>query len=203
MARSPNLIKVNFNPWKQHIGDCAIRAVSAATGLDYRAVCNKLKVAWKNGRGLVRNGGIDLRDIEKAFDEYFDVVEDYYDNYEFVPDEMKGSAEDAAMQAYDDANGITAVSQMTLDEFIGTMFAGPGTFLVSLAKGTGSSEKGVEDGGHIVCARCSKDTKKRGFVDTWDSGGMYVDAYMRVAKKEPKDSPLHWKYDYATKQFIV
>ncbi len=32
---------------------------------------------------------------------------------------------------------------------------------------------------------------------------MLVDAYMRVIKKEPFDSPLHWKYDHENHKFIV
>ena len=32
-------IKFNYNPWKARTGDCAIRAIVAATGLDYRVVC--------------------------------------------------------------------------------------------------------------------------------------------------------------------
>ena len=39
--------------------------------------------------------------------------------------------------------------------------------------------------------------------DTWDSSEMFVDAYMRVRKTVPLDSPLHWKYDRDKKQFIV
>ena len=58
-------------------------------------------------------------------------------------------------------------------------------------------------GGHIVFANCKRGAKRQGFIDTWDSGDMYVDAYMRVAKKESKDSPLHWKYDYDQHKFII
>ena len=32
---------------------------------------------------------------------------------------------------------------------------------------------------------------------------MLVDAYMRVIKKEPANSPLHWKYDKEKHEFIV
>lgn len=92
--KNPYWIFFNFNPWKQHIGDCAIRAISAATGLDYREVCNRLGVSYANGKGLIRDKGIGLRAIEKKFKEYFDIIEDFYDNYEFVPDDMKGSEED-------------------------------------------------------------------------------------------------------------
>lgn len=43
MASNDTLwMNANFNPWKAHIGDCAIRAIAAATGLDYRIVCKKL-----------------------------------------------------------------------------------------------------------------------------------------------------------------
>lgn len=82
-------INFNFNPWNARAPDCAIRAVSAATGLDYREVCKRLGVSWKKDKGLVRDSGIDLNDVEYVFDEYFDIIEDYYDNYNFVPDEYK------------------------------------------------------------------------------------------------------------------
>ena len=39
MTDNPKRLNFNFNIWNKHIPDCAIRAISAATGLDYRAVC--------------------------------------------------------------------------------------------------------------------------------------------------------------------
>jgi hypothetical protein len=45
--------------------------------------------------------------------------------------------------------------------------------------------------------------KRHGFIDSWDSSEMLVDAYMRVIKKEPVNSPLHWKYDRENHKFIV
>ena len=50
----------SFNPWKAHVGDCAIRAVVAAIGMRYELVCKELGVSWKKGRGLIRDTGIDL-----------------------------------------------------------------------------------------------------------------------------------------------
>lgn len=153
----------------------------AATGLDYREVCKKFNVSWKNGRGLIRDKGIDLDDIKNKFSEYFDIVEDFYDNTDFVPDEFKGSKEDAELQAFDLQNNIDAFSHTTLNEFVDE-FSGQGIFLVSLvgnpnAKGFASDK----DAGHIVCVY-SLPGKRHGFFDTWDSGDMYVDAYMRIAK---------------------
>jgi len=59
MARS-YWMNFNYNPWKAHVGDCAIRAVVAATGLDYREVCKRLHVSYARGKGLRRDTGIDL-----------------------------------------------------------------------------------------------------------------------------------------------
>ena len=74
-------------------------------------------MSYKNGKGLIRDTGIDLNDIEEVFDEYFDVVEDYYDNYDFVPDECKGSDEDLEMKRFEAMNDIDAVSKTTLNDF--------------------------------------------------------------------------------------
>ena len=38
----------SFNPWKAHVGDCAIRAICAAIGMKYELVCKEFNVAWKN-----------------------------------------------------------------------------------------------------------------------------------------------------------
>lgn len=199
---NPYWIYFNFNPFGKMIDDCAVRAIVAATGLDYRIVCKRLGMAYAKGRGLVRQSGVDLNDIKQKFNSYFDIVEDYYENYDFVPDEYKDSKENDELQAFDIANGIDAVSNDTLNDFC-NLFAGQGTFLVALAPTKDSKNTLARTNGHIVCAKLGKNARRQGFVDTWDSGDMRVDTYMRVAKTEPKDSPLHWKYDIKKHKFIV
>ena len=177
--------------------------MSAATGLSYKEVCKRFGVAFAKGKGLRRDTGIDLKDIKQKFSDYFDIVEDYYDNSTFVPDEYKGTDVNDEMDKFDVDNGIDLVSGDTLNDFC-DYFNNQGTFLVSLVNNPKSPNPAVSrPGGHIVCAKLSRNAKRKGFVDTWDSGDMLVDAYMRVVKTEPKDSPLHWKYDYDKKQFIV
>lgn len=200
MAKS-NWINFNFNPWNAAVGDCSIRAVSAGTGLDYREVCKKLGVSYKNGKGLIRDSGIGLELIEDRFDEYFDIVEDFYDNYNFVPDEYAGTLYDKQLDNFDASIGVGAISNTTLDEFIDE-FKDQGIFLVSLEGNPKAKNPVARKGGHIVCVKCIPD-KKQGFIDTWDSGEMLVDAYMRVKKMEPYDSPKHWRYDHEKKKFIV
>ena len=56
------------------------------------------------------------------------------------------------------------------------------------------------DGGHIVCAYCYPD--KLYFIDTFDCGEMFVQAWTKVKKVIPKDSDQHWKYDKQLKKFI-
>lgn len=204
MAKNKHYIKFNYNPWKQIIDDCAIRAISGATGLDYREVCRRLGVSYKNGRGLIRNSGIDLDDIEEVFDEYFDIVEDYYDNQAFVPDEFKGSAEDAAIRQFEKLHGIDAISRTTLNDFC-EEFAGQGRFVVGVVGNPDAINPQIrnKDMGHIVYVNLSKNAKKPGFIDIGDSGEMLVDAYMRVSKREPVSSPNHWKYDNEKHKFII
>jgi hypothetical protein len=54
-------------------------------------VCKRLGVAWKYGKGLIRDTGIYLDDVKRVFGKYFDIIEDFTDNYAFVPDEFKDS----------------------------------------------------------------------------------------------------------------
>lgn len=160
MATNPKLIKFNFNAWRQNISDCAIRAVVAATGLDYREVCKRFGVSYKKGKGLIRDTGIGLDQIEETFSEYFDIVEDFYNNYDFVPDEMKGSKEDLEMQKFDILNGITdGATKTTLNEFI-DMFKNQGSFLVSLIENPEAINSVSRKGGHIVCVNCRRGAKK-------------------------------------------
>ena len=201
-SKNPRWINFNFNPWKKNISDCAIRAVVAATGLDYRAVCKRFGVSYVKGKGLRRDTGIDLDDIEEKFAEYFDIIEDYYDNFAFVPDEFKDSPENDELQRFELQNDIDSVSGNTLNDFC-DQYAGQGTFLVSLEGNPKSANVVARKGGHIVCVKLNNNAKRQGFIDTWDSGDMRVDAYMRVVKTEPKDSPLHWKYDNEQHKFIV
>lgn len=57
---NPKQFNFNYNPWGRKIEDCAIRAIAAATGLDYRVVCKKLGYACKNGYGLTRKSGASI-----------------------------------------------------------------------------------------------------------------------------------------------
>ena len=77
--------KFNFNPWKQRIGDCAIRSISIAINMSYVEVCKAFHVKWKNGLGLVRDTGIELEDIKNTFDDYFSSVVDFTED---VPTEL-------------------------------------------------------------------------------------------------------------------
>lgn len=204
MLRNPRYLKFNFNPWEQRISDCAIRATSAATGLDYREVCKRLKMSYKNGKGLIRDSGISIDDIKNTFDQYFDIVEDYYENYTFVPDEYKGTIYDEYADNVDKAIGVDAVSNTTLNEFVDE-FKNKGIFVVGLV-GNPNAPKDFpyrsKNIGHFVCVECTPG-KKQGFIDIFDCGDMLVDSYMRVKKQESFKSPYHWRYDREKRCFIV
>lgn len=196
-------IKFNFNPWKQAaVDDCAIRAVSGATGLSYKEVCKRYGMAYRNGYGLIRKTGIDLEDIKQKFDEYFDIVQDFSEDMDFVPDEMRDTFDAKLAKALDQATGSEYASGITLEDFC-DMYDGQGDFLVGLSPNPEAKDEAAKTGGHIVLAKLSNASKRKGFVDTWDSSEMLVDSFMRIAKKEPKNSPLHWKYDYVNHRFIV
>lgn len=187
----------SFNPWKAHVGDCAIRAICAAIGMKYELVCKEFNVAWKNDQGLIRDTGIDLELIKNTFDEYFDHVEDYSE--ELPPELMDDPAFtqarflDAAYGIDDDSSGIT------LAEFL-ELYSDQGTFLVGLVGNPDAQNPNARKGGHIVCAKCLKG--KSGFaIDTWNSEEMLVDSFMRVKKTIPKDDPRHWVWDAKNKCF--
>lgn len=116
--KNPKWIYANFNPWSKRLNDCPIRAVSAATGLKYQEVCKRFGYSWKNGYGLIRDTGATLDEIKSKFNEYFDIVEDFYEDYYFVPDEMKGTDAEQELIDFDDENEIGATSGITLNEFV-------------------------------------------------------------------------------------
>ena len=203
MTNNPNWIKFNFNPWNANISDCAIRAVAGATGLDYREICTKLKMKWKNGRGLIRDTGISIDDIKQTFDPYFDIVEDFYENYDFVPDEYKNTIYSKQIDDLDKSMGIDAISKTTLDDFINE-YKNQGIFIVGLVGNPDAKDYAYrsKDSGHFVCVKCIPG-KKQGFIDTFDCGKMLVDSFMRVKRREPLSSPKHWRYDREQHKFIV
>ena len=198
--KNPRWIYANFNVWNKFIGDCPIRAVSAATGLKYQEVCKRFGYSWKNGHGLIRDTGATIEEIKSKFNEYFDIVEDFYDDYDFVPDEFKGTDAEQELIDFDNQHNIGPSAGITLNEFV-DMFKNQGTFVVSLTGNPNAKNKSCREGGHVVCVKCNRG-HKQGFIDFWDSGEMLVDAYMRIKKKEPADSPLHWKYDYENHRLI-
>lgn len=176
----------NFNPWNQFISDCAVRAIAGATYMSYVDVCRTLGVKWKTGRGLVRDTGIGLDDIKAKFGEYFDQVEDFFDDQQFVPDEFRDTYQAKFADDIDAELGVENRSGVTLAEFM-DLYSGQGVFLVGLVGNPDAYKKSARDGGHIVAVYLNPG-KKHLFLDTWDSHEMYVDAYMRVAKQiQPGD----------------
>jgi hypothetical protein len=187
---------INYNKWGKHIGDCAIRAIVAAIGMDYEKVCKTYGVAFKRGHGLIRDTGIDLKDIKHKFNEWFDIVEDFNELADFS-DEYPDSMD---LTAFDIANDIDSFSSgITLDEFM-DMYDGHGIFLVALVGNPNAKNRNAKNGGHIVCCKCLPN-KEPYTIDTWNSSEMLVDCFMRIKKTLPKDHPNHWKYDKITKKF--
>lgn len=186
--------KFNANPWGAKTGDCVIRALVLGIGIDYVQACKKLGVSYKKGHGLIRDSGISLDDVKSKFAEYFDIVQDYADDLEFVPDEFKDSKEDDDIRALELELGLDDSRYgITLSDFI-DMYKDSGCYLVGLSTPDNKD-------GHIVFVNCNHG--KNFAVDTFDSLKFIVDSFMRVKKTVPKDSPLHFKLDPVTKKFIV
>ena len=142
----------------------------------------------------MRDTGIALEDIKSKFAEYFDVVQDYYDDSQFVPDEFKGRKEDNDIKAIELELGLDDNRYgITLSDFI-DMYKDSGCYLVGLCTPDNKD-------GRIVFVNCNHG--KNFAVDTINSLGFIVDSFMRIKKTIPKDSPLHFKTDPVTKKFIV
>lgn len=124
-----NIKIFNANPWKMHISDCAIRAVTMATGMRYELVCKKFGVSWKRGRGLIRDTGIQLEDVKRVFDEYFGAVTDF--NEEMPRDLADDPKFDEVRQTDRELGVAEDASGITLAEFL-DLYAGEGQFLVGL-----------------------------------------------------------------------
>ena len=187
---------LNFNKWGKHINDCAIRSIVAAIGMDYEKVCKQFGMSFKKNYGLIRDTGIDLRDIKSKFDKWFDVVQDFNDNIDFS-DEFPDAID---LDAFDyDSEIDTYSSGITLNEFM-DMFKGQGVFLVALVGNPHAVKMQSRKGGHIVCCKCLPN-KEPYTIDTWDCSEMLVDAYMRIKKTIPYSHPDHWKYDKQNKSF--
>ena len=205
---SGKVVKANYNKYHKNIGDCAIRAIVAGIGMDYDLVCKRFGMSWKKGHGLIRDTGIDLELIKQKFEEYFDIVEDFGQDEEFVPDNIPDSMLNdpnfVDPTEFELANGIADYS-LTLSDFIDIYGNAPGNktgrYLVGLSPNKNAKdEKCKRAGGHIVCVMRLQGQPMA--VDTWDSAEMLVDCFMRIKKVLPKDSPQHWKYDYEKKRFV-
>ena len=187
---------INYNKWGKHISDCAIRAIVASIGMDYEKVCKTYGVSFKKGYGLIRDTGIELEDIKRKFNSWFDIIEDFSDVEDFS-DEIPNSID---LTAFDIEHGIDSFSSgITLDEFM-DMYYGQGIFLVALVGNPKAKNKNAREGGHIVCCKCLPN-KEPYAIDTWNSSEMIVDCFMRIKKTLPKDHPDHWKYNKETKKF--
>lgn len=164
--------RYNINPWKKNLPDCAIRSTALAINIPYLDVCRTLGVSFKNGHGLIRNGGIYLQKIKDAFDDYFDVVVDFSE--ELPPDALPDGVEDTTelFQDNDEIDSSSENSEINLEEWM-RLNAGTGIYIVSLHNPSSFY------GGHLVCVS----TNAMKFFDTWDCSKWKVDAWLRVNKR--------------------
>ena len=164
-----------------------------AIGMKYELVCKAFGVAWKSGKGLVRDTGIWLEDIKRVFGEYFGNVVDFSED---MPAELADDPEFIEMMKMDTELGVSEqTSGITLAEFL-DLYEGQGQFLVGLVGNPMAENKVVSnpEDGHIVCARCIPG--KAGYaIDTFDSSEMIVDSFMHIVKSVPRTDPRHYVYD--------
>jgi len=154
--------------------DCQIRAICAGIGYDYEAACEKLNVSCVKGSGFSDEKGIDLYDVHDTFKKFLGPMQDMTDLF------------DDPVQAL--LNGIS------LNDWLEQHATDNKTYLIHL------DDNKEMDGGHIICAKCYG--SKTFFVDTFDCGEMFVQAFCQIERVLKKDSRFHWKYDEKTKKFI-
>ena len=149
---------------------------------------------------MIRDTGISLDLIETAFDDYFDIVQDFNDE---LPEELMDDPEFARAQFMDAAMGIEENSTgITLVDFL-ELYRNQGKFLVGLVSNPKAKNPTArkEGAGHIVCVKCLRG-KEPFAIDTWDSSEMLVDSYMRVKRSIPRDDPRYQAYDFEKHCFI-
>lgn len=181
----PYITYYNANPWKvEHENDCAIRAVKAAIGMKYAAVCEAFGRKCVPGRGLDGSLGIPLETIKRRFDKFFDRVEDASEaSYENRPEEFDDMEFDPAFD-FDPDLGLT------LDEFCG-LYDGQGRFLISMVANPNAENYACRllKGGHILYGDFRKQGNPRCY-DIWNCGECVVRSFMRVkavlSRRDPR-----------------
>ena len=185
--------KRNMNPWGRNIDDCAIRAVSAALWMKYQAVCEIFGKRCVPGVGLEGSEGIGLGLIKLKLGRFFDRVEDSFDLlWKNRPEEFEDMEFDPAFDADPDLG-------LTLQEFCAA-YENQGRFLISLVptQEVGEITPERRKNGHIVYADLSPG--RNWFMDTFDSSGMTVKAYMRVKNIWNMNDPRSLAYGIKTRR---
>lgn len=148
--------------------------------MKYSAVCAAFGKKCRRGYGLVGPEGIDLEMIKKRFDPFFDIIEDAKEtSWENRPPEFEDAKFDPQIDQDEDWG-------LTLEEFC-DLYDGTGRYLVAL--NTTHIERLLTnaDAKHIVY--CDLRPGKKSFIDTWDSGWMRVECFMRIKKIWPTSRP--------------
>ena len=125
--KSKNLKLFNFNKWGKNIGDCLVRAVVGAFGLDYEVACKLLKVDCRKGVGFTGDDGIDLYELEETLGKWIGPIE------ELLPNED---------------NPFKFDGELPLDEWVEAHRNDGKIYLVYV--------NDWKDGGHIVYVNCKK-----------------------------------------------
>jgi len=157
----------NFNPFGENIGDCMIRAVSAAIMMRYECVCGRLGYRFKDGRGLERQTGANLhRIMASSLKRYFEPA---------------------------DRDALMIHPGMTLRSFIDVASStvpakgsGQGLYVVFAA----DPKSGT---GHAIYV-CAGQNGDRFFIDTFDSADYVVGSALKVKHQVGKNNPERLKY---------
>jgi hypothetical protein len=125
--KSKNFRKINYNKWGKNIGDCLVRAVVGAFGLDYEVACKLLHVDCKKGVGFDGDDGIDLYQMERYLGKWMSPIK------ELLPSE-------------DDP--FKFEGELPLDKWVDEHKKDDKIYLVYVTD--------WKDGGHIVYVNCKK-----------------------------------------------
>lgn len=171
--------RLNLNPWGRNAADCTVRALAAAVGMKYRAVCRVLGADCVEGRGADCDADFVTPGlIAEKFRPFFG--------------EIKTAWDDLTVRLFKSNPRLWPDFGITIGEFC-REYAGRGRFvLLALPPREERGPLSFFDSFHAVYADLCPG--KGYFIDSWDSSRLAVAAYMRVTGILRTDDPRSMLY---------